>query len=113
MLNFAFWSKLLLPVVVLLLLITLLKGTTIEGANASRWLSVWGISFQPSALALVVLMAYVASYLAKNYGKKLTFRETFLPLWVPVGLISGLIMISNLSTCRTHTHFGGNSIVLR
>ena len=96
--QFRVWSKLLLPVVVLLLLITLLKGTTIEGANASRWLSVWGISFQPSALALVVLMAYVASYLAKNYGKKLTFRETFLPLWVPVGLISGLIMISNLST---------------
>ena len=96
--QFRVWAKLLLPIVVLLLLITLLKGTTIEGANASRWISIWGGSFQPSALALVVLMAYVASYLAKSYGKKLTFKETFLPLWVPVGLITGLIMISNLST---------------
>ncbi|ATA79168.1 FtsW/RodA/SpoVE family cell cycle protein [Capnocytophaga sputigena] len=96
--QFRVWAKLLLPIVVLLLLITLLKGTTIEGANASRWISIWGVSFQPSALALVVLMAYVASYLAKSYGKKLTFKETFLPLWVPVGLITGLIMISNLST---------------
>ena len=88
----------LLPFSVILLAIALFKGTTIEGANASRWISIFGISFQPSAVALVMLMAYVASYLTKVYGKKLSFKETILPLWFPVGTITALVMISNLST---------------
>ena len=45
-----------------------------------------------------MLMAYVASYLAKNYGKKLSFKETILPLWMPVGVIAALVLLSNLST---------------
>ena len=96
--RFRLAAKLLIPVAVLFLLMALFTGTTIEGANASRWLNFGFFSFQPSAFALVVLMAYVASYLAKNYGKKLTFKETILPLWLPVGTITALVMISNLST---------------
>lgn len=95
---FGLAAKLLLPVAMALLLFVNLKGSTIEGANASRWLSIFGFSFQPSAFALVILMAYVASYLAKNYGKKLTFKETITPLWLPVGIVTGLVVLSNLST---------------
>ena len=96
--RFRLAAKLLIPVAVLFLLMALFTGTTIEGANASRWLNFGFFSFQPSAFALVVLMAYVASYLTKTYGKKLTFKETILPLWLPVGTITALVMISNLST---------------
>ena len=96
--RFRLAAKLLIPVAVLFLLMALFTGTTIEGANASRWLNFGFFSFQPSAFALVVLMAYVASYLTKTYGKKLTFKETILPLWLPVGIITALVMISNLST---------------
>lgn len=93
-------SKLGLILSAVLLIFAALKGTTIEGANASRWiqLPIVGISFQPSTFALVVLMIYVASYLAENYEKKLTFSETLLPLWLPVLVIVGLIVPSNLST---------------
>ena len=91
-------SKLGLILAVLLLIFANLSGSTIEGANASRWLSVGGFSFQPSTFSMVMLMAYVASYLTKTYGKKLTFKETILPLWLPVGIITALVMISNLST---------------
>ena len=96
--RFRLAAKLLIPVAVLFLLMALFTGTTIEGANASRWLNFGFFSFQPSAFALVVLMAYVASYLTKTYGKKLTFKETILPLCLPVGTITALVMISNLST---------------
>ena len=96
--RFRLAAKLLIPVAVLFLLMALFTGTTIEGANASRWLNFGFFSFQPSAFALVVLMAYVASYLTKTYSKKLTFKETILPLWLPVGIITALVMISNLST---------------
>ena len=54
-------SKILLPVVWGLLLYTLLKGTIIEGANASRWIQIpfIGITFQTSALASIVLYVFV------------------------------------------------------
>ena len=60
-------SIIALPVVLVLLVYTLAQGTTIEGANASRWirLPLVGITFQTSNLAAVVLMIYVARYLSK------------------------------------------------
>ncbi len=82
----------------ILLFVVLLKGTTIEGANASRWLYIFGISFQPSAFAMIVLLMYVASYLADNYGQKINFRESFIALWVPVFITVGMVAIPNLST---------------
>lgn len=93
-------SIIALPVVLLLLVITLAQGTTIEGANASRWIRVpfVGFTFQTSTLAAVVLMTYVARYLSKIKDKEVTFKETLLPLWIPVFLVLGLILPANLST---------------
>jgi len=49
-----------------LLVFTLAQGRTIGGANASRWINIFGISFQTSAMANVVLIMYVARQLAKR-----------------------------------------------
>ncbi|MFL9845673.1 FtsW/RodA/SpoVE family cell cycle protein [Flavobacterium rhizosphaerae] len=93
-------SQLAMPVVGLLLLYTMFQGTVIEGANASRWIKVpfIGVTFQTSALAGIVLMVYVARYLAKIYDKPVTFRSSFIELWIPVFLILGLILPANFST---------------
>ena len=93
-------SIIAMPVVVLLLIYTLAQGTTIEGANASRWIQLpfVGITFQTSTLASVVLMVYVARYLSKMREKAVTFRESLLPLWVPVFTVIMLILPANLST---------------
>ncbi len=93
-------SMILIPVVMVLLLVTLFQGTTIEGANASRWIQVpiVGFTFQPSTLAAVVLMVYVARYLSKIKDKQLSFKETVLPLWIPVFIILALILPANFST---------------
>lgn len=89
-----------LPVIIVLLLYTLAEGTTIAGANASRWIRVplVGVTFQTSTLAAVVLLTYVARYLSKIKDRTVTFKETLLPLWVPVFLVLGLILPANLST---------------
>jgi cell division protein FtsW len=86
--------------VVLLLLITISEGTTIEGANASRWIRVpfAGVTFQTSTLAAVVLMTYVARYLSRIKDKDVRFKETLLPLWLPVFIVLGLILPANFST---------------
>lgn len=93
-------SILMLPVVIILLIITLSQGTTIGGANASRWINVpvVNVSFQTSSLASVVILVYVARYLSKIKDKHVSFKETILPLWVPVGVVVGLILPANLST---------------
>jgi len=93
-------SIIMLPVALLLLLITLAQGTTIEGANASRWIKIpiVGITFQTSTLASVVILSFVARYFAKVCGTKYTFKETILPLWIPVLLIIAFILPANFST---------------
>jgi cell division protein FtsW len=93
-------SIIALPVVIILLLLTIAQGTTIAGANASRWIQVplVGVTFQTSTLAAVVLMTYVARYLSTIEGRIVTFKETLLPLWVPVFLVLALILPANFST---------------
>lgn len=93
-------SVLLLPIVFFLLIYTLAQGTTIGGANASRWIRIpfIGVGFQTSTLAGLVLMVYTARYLAKNKDLKIIFKESLLQLWVPVALILMLILPANFST---------------
>ena len=93
-------SLIAMPVVLILLAFTLAQGNTIGGANASRWiqLPLVGISFQTSNLASVVLMIYVARYLTKIKDKEITFKESILPLWLPVFLVIILILPANFST---------------
>lgn len=91
-------SVIMLPIVIILLGITLAQGTTIGGANASRWIRIGGIGFQTSTLAGLVLMVYVARYLAKNKEKEIIFKESLLQLWLPVSLVLVLILPANFST---------------
>ena len=50
-------SKIILPLIIILLIFTAVQGNEIEGANASRWINIplIGISFQPSSLASIFL----------------------------------------------------------
>ena len=93
-------SKIGLPIVWLLLAYTLIKGTVIAGANASRWIQVpfVGISFQTSTVAFIVLMLYVARYLSKKREVQDTFQESLLQLWAPVFGTLMLILPANFST---------------
>lgn len=93
-------SMVMMPLVFVLLIVTILQGTTIEGANASRWIRIpfVNMSFQTSTLASVVLMVYIARYLSKIKDKSITFKESILPLWIPLFIVLALILPSNFST---------------
>jgi len=93
-------SMVMIPVVLVLLLVTMLQGSTIGGANASRWIRVpiVGFTFQPSTLAALVLMVYVARYLSKIKDDLITFKESILPLWLPVFIVLALVLPANFST---------------
>lgn len=91
-------SRLALPIVWLLLGYTLFFG--VEQGSATRWIQVpfIGISFQTSALASIVLMIFVARYLSKTQTEPVSFKSSFIDLWIPVGITLMLILPNNFST---------------
>lgn len=93
-------SKVGLPVVWILLAYTLIKGTVIAGANASRWIQVpfIGITFQTSTLASIVLFIFVARYLSKTREEPITFQSSLWELWLPVFITLMFILPANFST---------------
>jgi cell division protein FtsW len=93
-------SKIGLPVVWVLLAYTLIKGTVIAGANASRWIQIpfVGITFQTSTLASLMLFIYVARYLSKTREEPVDFKESLKELWAPVFMTLILILPANFST---------------
>ncbi|WP_139956673.1 FtsW/RodA/SpoVE family cell cycle protein [Flavicella sediminum] len=93
-------SVLLFPVVLVLLVFTLSQGSTIGGANASRWIRVpvLGVGFQTSTLASLVLMVYVARYLARKKDQVIVFKESLIQLWLPIAITLMLILPANFST---------------
>ena len=93
-------SLIMIPIVLILLIVTMFQGITIDGSNASRWIQIpiVGMSFQTSTLASVVLMVYVARYMSKIKDKEYSFKDSILPLWIPVFVVLGLILPANFST---------------
>lgn len=95
---FGTFAKLLIIPVILLLIYTLVNGVNIS--NAPRWIRLpFGQTFQPSALAAIVLIAYVARYLAVHSKEELRgFRKHFIGLILPILLVVGFILPANFST---------------
>ena len=93
-------SILALPLIILLLIYTASQGNLISGANANRWIKIpiVGLSFQTSALASIVLLAYVAHLMSKNNPRMYRLNSSILPLWLPVFLVIFLVLPSNFST---------------
>lgn len=91
-------SLIAMPIIIVLLIFTLAQGNSVDGTNVSRWIRLPFVKFQTSTLASVVLMIYVARYLTKIKDSVITFKESILPLWIPVFLVVLLILPANFST---------------
>lgn len=82
---------------IILLVVTRVLGGEVKGA--ARWLSVGGMSLQPSEIAKFALLFHL-SYLLSNKREKLAdFQKGYLPLMFWIGGVVVLIMIQpNFST---------------
>jgi cell division protein FtsW len=94
---FAKYAPLFLWVSIGLLFITLATGMSLN--QASRWLTVpgLGLSFQPSEIAKLALIMYIARTLARNQGEE-GAKEAFKPIMIYVGIVCGLIFTEDFST---------------
>ncbi len=81
-----------------LLLITLVSGTNLNEAN--RWLTVpiINLTFQSSDVAKLFLIMYLARTLSKKQELVRDFKKGFLPVIIPVILVTILILPANFST---------------
>jgi len=89
------WQRLALPLLVLsaaLLVLVLMPsiGTTVNGAR--RWLRVAGWSLQPSELAKLAAVCYLARYLAAHTERIGEFRRGLLPPLVICGALVLLVL---------------------
>jgi len=91
-------SRLLLWISVPLLLFTWQFGANIN--EASRWLTIPVVNqqFQPSDLAKLALLITLASMLGKRQKDIHDFQKAIIPMLVWIGLICGLIAMTNIST---------------
>lgn len=92
-LDYHFWQQksvirwlLVLTVVGLLLVFT---QPAINGSH--RWLRYGALSFQPSEIAKLVLLVFIAAYLHKHESDINRFSRRLLPCLAVVGLVAGLI----------------------
>lgn len=88
------WLILVLFISVILVVLTWFMGTTVNGAD--RWLSIMGITIQPSEITKISLVGTIAFLLSKQNKD----NERTLFFWM-IGLMTGVCLIiakDNLST---------------
>lgn len=89
-------SKIALPLLVLtgvLLLMVFVPGIGVEKKGAYRWLGMGNLSFQPSELAKLAIIIFLASSLSKKKNILQYFFKGLLPYLLIIGVLAGLIII--------------------
>lgn len=78
---------------VFLLAAVFLPGVSSHAGGASRWIRFAGVSIQPSELAKLGLVLYMAHSLAKKKEKIKSFRLGFIPYMVILALLLFLLLL--------------------
>jgi cell division protein FtsW len=99
--NYTIWSKVayfLFIISIPLLIYTLFFGVRMN--EGSRWirLPIINMTMQTSDLAKLALFMYVSRQISKRQNTIKDFKQGYLPLVIPVGLVCALIAPANLST---------------
>lgn len=90
---FAKMSNLLLLISIILLVMVFVMG--VDRNDGKRWISLFGMEFQPSEIARLALINFTAFRLgSRQYADK----ATFISIAIATGLIAILIFVENIST---------------
>lgn len=76
----------------ILLVLVFVPGLGMESYGAKRWVSILGISLQPSEIAKFALVIFTACYMSDNHDKVKTFKG-LLPVLCVGGAMCVLIML--------------------
>jgi cell division protein FtsW len=94
------YSKPLLACALILLVLVLIPGIGREVGGARRWFRFKFLSFQPSELASLALIIYMADFISRKKNVINNFWQGFLPPMLILGLSVGLVIMQpDLGTC--------------
>lgn len=94
--DYHWWRKLVYPIlgtIFVLLILVFVPGIGRKAGGAMRWIDLGVIWLQPSELAKLALVIYLAHSLIKKRDKLGDFAKGFLPHMVVVGVMCCLVII--------------------
>ena len=93
--NYRYWQPLALPVLIgsiVLLFLVFVPGVRQQIGGAYRWLKIYGFSIQPSELAKLALVIYLARSLTRKEGRMERFTVGFLPFAIVLAILFLLVL---------------------
>lgn len=105
--DYRLWRKfiwVILLVALAMVILVLIPGIGIERDDARRWLGFGGLTFQPSEIAKLAIIMYLANYITINYHKMKSFKEGFAPAFGVLILFTFLVAIE--------THISGAILII-
>jgi len=93
--NYKFWQKIALPFFVgtlVLLALVLISGIGVNYQGASRWIDLGPISFQPTEIAKIGIIIYLAAWLKGRSSKLGDLKEGLVPFLMILGVAAFLII---------------------
>jgi cell division protein FtsW len=87
------WAYVILALTFLCLVFVLIPGIGINRGGARRWIALPGFVFQPSELAKLAVIFYLAHSMAKKEELIRTFSVGMLPHFIVVGLFAALLLL--------------------
>jgi len=87
------WSRPLLIAATLLLIVVLVPGVGVRVGGAQRWFRMGPLSLQPSELAKLALILYMATILADENRRLKALGTGFVAPLLVVGLVTGLTLL--------------------
>ena len=94
--DYRIWKKvawLALIATILLLIAVLIPGIGVAIRGSRRWIDIGPIPFQPSEIAKIVMVLFMASFLSDRIGRIHKFSQGLLAPLVILGVVFGLIVL--------------------
>jgi len=94
-LDYHVWRKAAVPILLsclALLVLVLIPGIGGSAGGAARWIRLPGFSLQPSEMAKIALIMYMAYSLDKKQDRVRFFSSGFLPYMVVLAVLLGLLL---------------------
>jgi cell division protein FtsW len=86
-------AYIILIMAILLLIAVLIPSLNVKAGGANRWLSIAGLTFQPSEFVKLALILFLAYSLTKKQDKIREFTVGFVPHAFLLALLAGLIIL--------------------
>lgn len=92
-----YYRLLAIPALIFSILLSIVMlGSSGSVNNAVRWMSIGSTTFQPTEIAKVAIVMYLARII--EISKFDTFKEYIIRILIPVGIICVLMLVSSAST---------------